>query len=303
MKKIYLILAHNNPVLLERLICRLHDGASSFIVHLDAKTDFRQFKFLEALPHVELVADRVRISWGGIGCVIATLKCMEMAILNHKEGTVILLSGQDYPVKSNGQIDSYLSNHRGNVFMETRYLKDRGHHSDRERKYKVEISENKGGIIMVAPGLSRLLVILMLRRTISLSFALRIATKKRKKLHIPFCTGSQWWAMDIQRLTELLAYIDDNKAALINHYRDSFIADEAFFQTVAMHVWGQVEGVILPSLTFHHFEKHAPSPIVFKSMHQLVVLQSLPNRTLFARKFDANSGKLIDALDALNAAR
>jgi hypothetical protein len=227
---------------------------------------------------------------------------MEMAILNHKEGSVILLSGQDYPVKSNGQIDSYLSNHRGKVFMDVGYLRDRGHHSDRERMYKVEMSENRGDIMMVAPGLSIRLLILMLRRNISLSLALRIATKKRK-LHIPFCSGSQWWAMDIHRLTELLAYVDDNKEALMNHYRDSFIADEAFFQTVAMHLWGQIEGVILPSLTFHYFEKHAPSPIVFKSMHQLDVLQSLPNRTLFARKFDSNSGKLLNALDALNAAR
>ena len=303
MKKIYLILAYRAPVHLERMICRLHDDASSFIVHLDAKSDFRQFKFLEALPHVELVADRVRVSWGGIGGVIATLKCMEMAMLNHKEGMVILLSGQDYPVKSNGQIDSYLSNHRGNVFMETRYLKDRGHHSDRERKYKVEISENKGDMMMVAPGLSRPLVSLLLRRKISLSHALRIATKKRKKLHIPFCTGSQWWAMDMQRLTELLDYTADNKEALMNHYRDSFISDEAFLQPVAMHLWGQVEGGILPSLTFHHFEKGAASPIVFKSIHQLDVLQSLPNRTLFARKFDTNSGKLLDALDTLHEAR
>ena len=210
---------------------------------------------------------------------------------------------RDYPVKSNSQIDSYLSKHRGNVFINTKYVKNRNreHFSDREIKYKAEISENKGDIMMVTPGLSRLLVSLMLRRRISLSLALRIATKKRK-LHIPFCFGSQWWAMDMQRLNELMGYIDDNKEALMNHYRDSFAPDEAFIQTVAMHVWGQADGVIHQSLTYNRFLNLGdPCPIVFRGLDQLEELQSLPDRTLFARKFDENSGELLDKLDSLHA--
>ena len=301
MEKIYLILAHNAPVHLERLIHRLRDGASFFIVQIDAKAEFQQFKFLKNLPHVQCVTERENVLWADISGVSATLKCIEIALSNHKQGTVILLSGADYLVKSNEQIDRYLSRNAGKVFMDTHLLQSWKEGESRERNYKVNLSENRGDSVRLPQGLSRLLLSLTLRGKIGLLDALRIATIKRK-LHISFCAGSQWWAMDIARLKEMMAYIDENFVALMNHYRHSFCPDEAFFQTVAMHLWGQSGDVILPSLTYHRWAKPGnPSPIVWSDSAHLEELRSLPDRTLFARKFGENSRDLLDALDALHA--
>lgn len=301
MQKIYLILAHHAPAHLERLIHRLHDGASFFIVHIDAKAEFQQFQFLKSLPHVQCVAERENVRWADISGVVATLKCMERALNSFKQGTVVLLSGADYPVKSNEQIDRYLSRNEGKVFMDTGLVQGWKERESREREYKVNLSENRGDAIRLPQGVSRPLLSLLLRGKLDLLHALRIATIKRK-LHIPFCTGSQWWAMDIARLKEIMAYVDENFVALMSHYRHSFCPDEAFFQTVAMHLWGRSGDTILPSLTHHCWAKSGdPSPIIWSDSAHLEELRFLPDRTLFARKFGENSRDLLDALDALHA--
>ena len=45
MKYAYLILAHNNPQQLERMLNMLQDPAAEFYIHVDKKSDIRTFVY------------------------------------------------------------------------------------------------------------------------------------------------------------------------------------------------------------------------------------------------------------------
>jgi hypothetical protein len=59
-EKNYIVIAHNNPIQLLRLIQRLDDGFSKFYIHIDLKTPINQFEELEKNSNVHFVRDRIK---------------------------------------------------------------------------------------------------------------------------------------------------------------------------------------------------------------------------------------------------
>lgn len=101
----YLILAHEHPVLLERLVAALTTERSYFFIHIDKKTNDRAFAATLRRKNVFPVASRFRIFWAGSNMVKATLSLMQMATDHPVHfGYYVMLSGTDYPIKSNATI-------------------------------------------------------------------------------------------------------------------------------------------------------------------------------------------------------
>ncbi len=102
MHKAYIILAHKEPEQLYRLIEKLDDNSSDFFVHIDKKIDLSVFNKLIDFKDKVHITKREESNWGEIGIVKAILSAFEAI---KKAGKVfeqiILLSGQDYPIKSN----------------------------------------------------------------------------------------------------------------------------------------------------------------------------------------------------------
>lgn len=101
MKKVaYLILAHQDPVNLSRLIDRLRHN-SDFYVHIDAKADLAEFTKNQDQSDVTFVQNRADIAWAGIAMINATLHLMQQALnADESYSHLVLLSGADYPIKS-----------------------------------------------------------------------------------------------------------------------------------------------------------------------------------------------------------
>jgi hypothetical protein len=118
MKKIYLILAHKSPKQLERQIRALNDEQSVFYIHIDLKSDLNLFQTIEKIDNVYLIKERVDCIWGDFSIIIATLNLIENAIKNHKDGFCILMSGNDYPIKSKSFINSFLNQNSDTVFID-----------------------------------------------------------------------------------------------------------------------------------------------------------------------------------------
>ena len=109
MQKNYLILAHKNFNQLKRLLTVLEDGTSRFIIHLDASANLEDLKTIFAkIDNVLFIEDRVDCIWGDFSIVQATLNSLDFIIENNLEGYTILMSGQDYPIKSKQYINTYL---------------------------------------------------------------------------------------------------------------------------------------------------------------------------------------------------
>src|SRR5215472_17324278 len=185
----YLIMGHRNPGHIINLIGSLRDSKSFFVIHIDKRASDSVYAPLRDYavhnPDVFLTK-RVRCYWGGFGIVKATIECVKMAVkLNRDFDYAILLSGQDYPIKTTGQITEFFRKNKGKEFIESFSLSKPNRWSDHGGYYQA------------------------MNRVQYWTFSIRSRTFQvplRRKL--PFgCEpygGSQWWCLS----KECILYIE-----------------------------------------------------------------------------------------------
>lgn len=132
---VYLVYTFSEPDVLARTIVRL--SPSQFIIHVDRKVDEGRFRDAvpeAALSRVTFVGKRWLVNWGGYSQVRAIRSLVTYAIDSGDDPDeyLVLLSGQDYPLRSSAEIDRHLSS-SGRQFI--RYFRI----SESEYKYKRQI--------------------------------------------------------------------------------------------------------------------------------------------------------------------
>jgi hypothetical protein len=118
----YIILAHTIPEQFARLVSTLYHPDDLFLIHIDAKV--RSAPFMDALggrlgpaPNIERIRP-VRCDWAGFGHVQATLAGIDQALMHPSTIThVLLLTGQDYPIKPLRQIRAHFDGNVGRSFI------------------------------------------------------------------------------------------------------------------------------------------------------------------------------------------
>lgn len=118
MRIAYLILCHQNPQLLEKIVNRVTVGTDNIaVVHVDAKVEIEPFRepFADS-ERVFFIEDRYKVYWGGYNVARATLSCMEAA-LQHDCDRVVVYEGMTWPLHSNEQIDEYFTKHPETEFI------------------------------------------------------------------------------------------------------------------------------------------------------------------------------------------
>lgn len=119
MRFAYLILAHNSFGLLKELISFLDNPNNDIYIHLDEKigvVDFTQFLSLSHYSKVCFIDKRVDVAWGGVSLVEATLNLLEASV-DGKYDYYHLLSGVDFPIKSNEYIQKFFKENEGKEFI------------------------------------------------------------------------------------------------------------------------------------------------------------------------------------------
>ncbi len=105
LKKAYFITAYMDPTQLHRLIVALNEN-SDFFVHIDKKVDETPFRQEITESNVFWIGEREFISWGGISQVYCFRKLFaKMFEQNKQYDRIICLSGTDYPIVSNAELD------------------------------------------------------------------------------------------------------------------------------------------------------------------------------------------------------
>jgi len=150
MQTAILILAHDQPVHLARLVNRLTCDWARVFIHIDARTDVAAFKALVPARKNTVFLEgsqRIAVNWGGFSVVQATLNLLRRSLAETEFDRFCLLSGSDFPVKPLDHIRSALdcdteyiridrqlgpadaNSHTGNVhryhFMDSALLKNR----------------------------------------------------------------------------------------------------------------------------------------------------------------------------------
>ena len=299
MRIAYLILAHDNPAHLQRLVQRLASPGVAFYVHLDAKSEMDAFAALA--PAVTFCKHRVNCGWGDISLVKATLALMQTAAAE-PDGfdNFVLLSGACYPLQTPAYIDAFLARHRGTEFIEAFALPNATYNKRLERITRVWIRKGKPLARLRWP-LQRLL-----------DKVLPVRNYEKVLAGGEPVTGSQWWCLSGAAVRHVLD-VTARQPALYRFCKYVDCPDEFYFQYL---LWNShFRSSISHSLTFTHWTPGNTGPDVLDTSYlakfAAPVIHDSPSNNapgekgevLFARKFSAASTPVLDGIDALAARR
>lgn len=271
MEKAYIILAHKAPEQLSFLVDSLDDGFSTFFIHIDKKANIDQFDILKRYKEKIIFTKRVSAKWGSFGLVEATLLAMQSVVDYNKQFKFVhLLSGQDFPIKSNRYINKFLSETDYNVFIEMfpmpnydRWIGDGGMYRINKYNFGREVYK-----VYLAKVLN------------FLSSSFRLFERKMPYNMKPY-GGSQWWSMDLYTLKTILEFIDKNPV-YVSFYKYSFTPDEMFFQTILANIDGIK--ICSDNLRFIKWENYSDAhPLLITPEH---VSEFSKSKSLFTRKID-----------------
>lgn len=299
MRIAYLILAHNNPAHLQRLIRRLAAPEAAFYVHIDAKSHLGAFACLGA--EVTFCKRRVNCGWGDISLVKATLELMRCAA-SAPQGfdRFVLLSGACYPLQTPDYIEAFLTRHHDTEFIEVFALPNVTYDKRIERVTRFWIRKGKPLARLRWP-LQRLLNKILPLRNYKKVFA-----------GSELVTGSQWWCLTGDAVRYVLD-VTARQPAIYRFCRFVDCPDEFYFQVI---LWNsRFRASISHSLTFTHWVQGKTGPEMLDASYLPqfegpVIRDSESNNcpgnkreVLFARKFSDASAPMLDAIDALAARR
>ena len=303
MQKNYLILAHKNPLQLGRMIERLDDGASKFFIHLDAKTPIEPFAACLEGAHIRFIDKRERCVWGDFSIVQATIRLMEAA--SEEQGVFILMSGQDYPIQSQGYINDFLESNKGFDFIEIEPLEEKWKPKmvkDKLEHYHILHSEERGNSNCYAPFAHcsvfqklRTLMHLLKGRLSVKNFRLLCSLPKRVAPFERQYAGSQFWAFSERTFYAVLNYIREHKAALEEYYKYTSSPDEIYFHSVLMNLVAKDSTIKLKEqITYvNYFRKN--NVFITEDFDKLTSEKG----KLFARKFDTDIDiEILNKLDS-----
>jgi hypothetical protein len=279
-KLVFLILCHKMPDHVIRLVNRLRDGDSVFVIHVDKRAERSVYDVLKAFSdrfpsEVFLGKKRYRCYWGGFGIVRATASCIREAIdLKLPFDRAFLLSGQDYPIKSISYIHKFLDENAGCQFIESFAVDEPNRWSEAEGAYNA---------------LNRLLF-----WTISFrSRHIQIKWKRTFPLGLRPYAGSMWWCLTRECIIHVDHFIR-NSPSYWRYFRTVFIPDESFFQSIISNSPYR-NRIVSDDLRYADWQNPNPSYPRTLDTEDFEKLMSSPK--LFARKFDARSQKLLTLID------
>ena len=292
MKIAYLILVHNTPKHLQRLITALSSGSSSFFIHLDKKSNIDDFLGIKG-NNVHFTRKRVPVFWGDFSIVEATLILLRTALADRCNfGRFVLLSGADYPLRSASYIEQFFENNPNKEFINLVAMPSEvaGKPISRLTTYKLR------------PG----------DRTISKvirKVLMQVGVLPRKRDYKTYLGdlapygGSAWWALSREACDFILTFVK-NEIQVVDFFKNTICSDESFFQTILGN--SHFRSRIVRNLTYADWSAGESSPAYITEKH-LTFFQSTSSFTpdgvfgggemLFARKFSDESEDLVAKLE------
>jgi hypothetical protein len=275
----YIILSHRFPEQLNRLIHALGTEQNSYFVHIDKRANamYRRSKeLLRDVPNLSF-SKRFTCNWGHFNIIKASFEALKLAVASQKSfDYVVLLSGQDYPIKSPQEIQRFFQINSGQEFIE--------HYA---------VDELNPWTQMPFPCNAT-------TRVYDWHFVFR----SRLLMHLPFkrkfpCgykpyLGSQWWALSRDCAEYIVDFIDRHPAFL-NFFKNTYVPDEIFFQSVVLNSPFR-NAVTNKTLTFLDWENPNPNVPATLLKNDFNRLNNTPH--LFARKFDqSRDSDILDLID------
>jgi hypothetical protein len=271
LKIAYLILAHGNFKQLQRLLDALKYPGCKFYIHIDKKSSMPDIH----REDVYFIKDRVKVYHSTFSENKATIKLMQKAAEDDVYDRYILLSGMDYPLRSNEQIIKRINNDEEYI---TIYKWPNHLHASSYFKYyyfdcfnRRQLNFKKGFFESIEKSLRKLRI--------------------QKKFPFQLYTGYQWFILSHKYILLILDTLKKDRR-YIKFFSTCRITSESCFHSIIGNS-SLMNDKIKPYLSYVDFSSGGYPALITKDY-----LEELRNGDyLFARKFDDKSDKIINVID------
>lgn len=273
MRLAYIVPAHKNPDQVERLLRRLASENAIFVIHVDLRAGEDVYdRIRRATSDLDvLLVERHACFWAGFGVVAAALKGIDALVTTAAPfDYALLISGQDYPLRSPAHIESFLQQAGGRSFM--------AHHPLPWHAWNP-----RGGFDRIEKWH------LVSHRALHL----RLPWRRRIPGGLAPFGGERGWALS----RPVVEYVHEFAAAnrrYVRFFEHVLHPSELFFQTIVMNS-PLAEQVVDDHLCYIDWGRDLSRPrtLGVEDLERLVA-----SGRLFARKFDATvDSTILDLLD------
>ncbi|MBV7257925.1 glycosyl transferase [Pacificimonas sp. WHA3] len=263
----YFILVHRYPEQFKRMFRAVYQPGNQYLVHIDKMSGPELARdismFLQPYQGTEILPAKDAL-WGGFSLVDAELRGMKRLLEMNSHWThFINLSGQDFPLKSQDEIKTFLADNPGKQFI--RAVDQHTKRPETLNRIKYRFVEAFGR--MFHTGIPR-------------KFLTGVT---------PWI-GTQWKVVDRNFCKFVTS--DPRVVRYRKFYKGSFIADESFFQTVMMNV-GEHGEVMNDDLRTIDWIPDGDVKLRPRNFGIADAQWLIKGRNLFARKFDSTEDNAV----------
>ena len=271
------MLCHHELAIAARMARVWVQGGAAVSIHVDAKTSESQVagmrNELDQMPQV-LFSRRHACEWGTFSLVRATLDAAELLLERFPDVThIILVSGACLPLRPVADLRAFLALHSERDFIESVTAEDVGWTVGglNEERFSLRFPfayRRQRQLFDAYVGIQR-----------------KLNLKRRVPAGLVPHLGSQWWCLTRQTLAAILT--DPRRAEFDRYFRQVWIPDESYFQTLARQHSLQIES---RSLTLSKFDDQG-KPYIFYDDHLSMLRES---GGFVARKIWPRADRLYD---------
>lgn len=274
----YLIIAHNQFKLLNKLLRALDYKKNDIYIHIDLKAGtINEAEITQGVEYSNVYfVERQNIVWGHFSQIACEMSLFSAAVNNGTYQYLHLISGVDFPIKSQQYIHDFFDKNQGKEFIHFE-----GEEFPQEDREKVMCYYPLQKYIGNRKKDSSLLYCVQ-RAIVNTEKALGF--DRHKKNPIRFYKGANW----VSITGEFAKYLMEHTDEIYRIYQKSMCCDEIFLQTLFMNSDFKDN---LYDKSFHndytmcmrYIDWNRGGPYVFRTQDYDLLMSS---NMLFARKFD-----------------
>lgn len=274
----YLIIAHANPYVLEKLLLMLDDERNDIFIHIDKKTKGFNFDHYQSLVKKStlLFIDRIDVRWGHVSQIKVELELFKAAYAKDNYTYYHLISGADLPIQRQDVIHDFFDKNKGKEFIG--FSDD---HFDLERVNKIHLFPKHMRVdasdIWKRPLRKLRKIFLAVQRSVGYVYG--------TDLDVKFVQGANWVSITNNLVGELLK----QEKEFLDFYKYSNCCDEVYKQTFVYNnpIFREkvcdLKDELKSNMRFMDWQRGRP--YTFRSEDFDLIVNS---GMLFARKFEDN---------------
>ncbi len=276
MKLGFIILAHNDPEAISRLVSILAVDGNQIVIHFDASSPISQRETvckLEAeYSGLVRVISKIHCKWGEWSLVEAVLLALkDFQCMSERPGFIHLMSASDFPIRPISDMREFLERYPDQDYIES---------YDITKKPWV-----KGGLSMERFEFFFPVNFRTSRKTFNRLVYLQRKINMKRKIPLSMTPhmGSQWWTLRWNTCEKILNFISKHPK-ITRYFRSTWIPDESFFPTLVAYLipHGEISNI---QLLMHHFTPIGRPYIIYTD--HVSIIRKIPH--FFIRKVSSSA--------------